>query len=38
MVSLLKDQGFDVEAQTHFIEYRFMKYGMLWAKRGVVKS
>jgi FkbM family methyltransferase len=34
LVKLLRDHGFTVEVQTNFFEHRFMKYGMLWAKRG----
>jgi len=33
LVKLLKDHGFNVEVHTTFLEYRFMKYGVLWARR-----
>lgn len=33
LVEMLKRHGFSVEIHTNFFEYRFMKYGVLWAKR-----
>ena len=34
LVKLLKDHGFEMEIHKNFLEYRFMKYGVLWAWRG----
>jgi FkbM family methyltransferase len=34
LVKLLKDHGFTVDIHKTFLEYRFMKCGMLWARRG----
>ena len=33
LVKLLKDHGFSVEIHKTFLEFRLMKFGMLWAKR-----
>ena len=34
LVKLLKDHGFEMEIHKNFLEYHFMKYGVLWAWRG----
>ncbi|HZZ70718.1 MAG TPA: FkbM family methyltransferase [Pirellulales bacterium] len=33
LVKMLKDHGFEMEIHKNFLEYHFMKYGVLWAWR-----
>lgn len=33
LVKLLKDNGFEVTVEKNFLEYRMMKFGVLWATR-----